>query len=80
MRRKTMEQLLEKETNAVILENMLGDEQLRRRRLEEELIQARNDHVKEKERLEKELAETERILNIARHAKEAGMRKGNNCR
>jgi len=75
-----MEQLLEKETNAVILENMLGDEQLRRRRLEEELIQARNDHVKEKERLEKELAETERILNIARHAKEAGMRKGNNCR
>ena len=63
LRRKTEQQLQEKEKNVVTLENMFEEEQLRRTRLEEELIQARTDRTEEKERLEKELAETERTLN-----------------
>ena len=62
--RKTEQQLQEKEKNVVTLENMFKEEQLRRTRLEEELIQARTDRTEEKERLQKELAETERTLNI----------------
>jgi len=50
----------------VILENKLGDEQLRRRGLEEELMRARTDYIEEKERLEQKLAETERTLNIVK--------------
>ena len=50
----------------MILENKLGDEQLRRRGLEEELMRARTDYIEEKERLEQKLAETERTLNIVK--------------
>ena len=67
LRKNTEQQLQEKETNIVIVETMLGDEQQRRRGLEEELIQVRTELTDEKERLEKQLAETERILNIEKH-------------
>ena len=66
LRRKTEEQLQEKETYVIALENMFEEEQLRRTRLEEEIIQARKDCIEEKERLEKEVEETERTLNIER--------------
>lgn len=64
LRRKTEQQLEEKETIAVVLENMLGEEQLRRTRLKEELIQGRTGRIEQKERLENEIAQTERVLNI----------------
>jgi len=75
LRRKTEQQLKEKETNVVALENMFGEEQLRRNRLEEEIIQARTDRIEEKERLEKELAETERTLNIEKRLNDTQNRR-----
>ena len=64
LRRKTEEHLLEKESNAVMLKNMLSVEQLRRHKLEEELIQARNDHVEEQARLENEREKVQRTVHI----------------
>ena len=61
---KTEQQLQEKETNLVALAKMLGDVRLTRTTLENRLIQERADRIEERERLEKELAETERTLNI----------------
>ena len=61
---KTEQQLQEKETNLVALEKMLGDERLTRTALEKQLIQDRADRIEARERLGKEIAETERTLNI----------------
>ena len=61
---KTEQRLQEKETNLVALQKMLGDERLTRTTLEKQLIQERADRIEERERLGKELAETERTLNI----------------
>jgi len=82
LRRKAEQRFQEKERDEVILENKLGDEQLRRRRLEEDLMRARTDYIEEKERLEQKLAETERTLNIVKRLhdtqKKAVTRKGSN--